>query len=159
MVVGSREAKFDASLTNTFSYKNFSLSVYMIGRYGSLTPNYFVNSHTESYRINLYHRAFWSETYPINEYPSNTRDASSNPKRVRFYRSADFIKIKDVTLSYKLPERVLQPLRMSKLEVYANMKNLFTFTNWVGLDPEFVGSSSRQRSIPQTRQYTLGAKS
>ncbi len=158
MVVGSREAKFDASLTNTFSYKNFSLSVYMIGRYGSLTPNYFVNSHTESYRINLYHRAFWSETYPINEYPSNTRDASSNPKRVRFYRSADFIKIKDVTLSYKLPDRMLQPLRLSKLEVYANMKNLFTFTNWVGLDPEFVGSSSRQRSIPQTRQYTLGLK-
>ncbi|MDD2594189.1 MAG: TonB-dependent receptor [Bacteroidales bacterium] len=158
MVVGSREPKFDASITNTFRYKNVSLSIYATGRYGSITPNYLLNSHTEGYRINLFHRAFWTETYPNNVYPSNTKDASSNPKRVQFYRNADFIKIKDITLSYRLPEKTVKMLNLSKLEVYANVKNLYTFTNWVGLDPEFVGSSGRQRNIPQTRQYTIGLK-
>lgn len=157
-VVGCREPKFDISMMNTFLYKGLSLSVYLTGRYGSLTPNYLLSSHTEGYRTNLYHRAFWSETYPINEFPSNTKDASSNPMKMRFYRYADFIKVKDVNLGYRFPSKITEKIGLSRLEFYVNGKNLLTFTNWEGLDPEFVGSSSRQRSIPQTRQYTIGVK-
>ncbi len=77
---------------------------------------------------------------------------------MQYYRSADFFKIKDVTLAYRLPDKVVGKLHLNRIELYANAKNLLTLTKWVGLDPEFVGSSGRQRSIPQIRSCTFGVK-
>ena len=158
MVVGSREPKFNASLMNTFRYKGLSLSIYMTGRYGSLSPNYMYSPSRETYNTNTYNRPFWSETNPINEYPSCTRNGVSNPTGMQYYRSADFFKIKDVTLAYRFPEKLVGRLHLNRVEIYANAKNLLTLTRWVGLDPEFVGSSGRQRSIPQIRSCTFGVK-
>lgn len=157
-VIGSREPKFNASIMNTFRYKGLSLSVYMTGRYGSITPNYIYSPSRETYNTNTYNRPFWSETNPINDYPSCTRNGVSNPMGMQYYRSTDFFKIKDVTLSWRLPEKWTGRVGLGRAEVYANGRNLLTLTKWVGLDPEFVGSSDRQRSIPQTRSCTFGVK-
>ncbi len=157
-VIGAREPKFDAAITNTFRYKGFSFSCYFTGRYGSITPVYLLNSVSETYMMNHYNRPIWSEQNPINEYPSGVRTGGSNPMGMRWYRSADFIKLKDVTLSYRFPNRMMERIHFSGLEIYANLRNVFTWSNWIGLDPEFVGSSARQFSIPQTRQFTFGLK-
>ena len=157
-VVGSREAKFNASMMNSFRFKGVTLSIYMTGRYGSISPNYIYSPSRETYNTNTYNRPFWSETNPINEYPSCTRNGISNPTGMQYYRSADFFKIKDVTLAWRLPDKLTSPLHLNRVEVYANARNLLTLTKWVGLDPEFVGSSGRQRAIPQTRSCTFGIK-
>ena len=157
-VVGSREAKFDASMTNTFKWKGLSLSFYMTGRYGSISPVYLLHSVNETYMMNMYNRPMWSETNPINEYPSGVKTGGSNPMGMRWYRSADFLKLKDVTLGYKMPSVVTDFLHVDRLEFYVNLKNVYTWTDWIGLDPEFVGSNSRQAACPQTRQYIFGIK-
>ena len=158
MVVGSREPKFDASLTNTFKWKGLSLSIYLTGRYGSISPCYLLNSVSETYMYNMYNRPIWTETNPINEYPSGLRTGGSNPMGMRWYKSADFIKLKDITLGYSFPKKLVEKIKMSKIEVYVNAKNVYTWTNWIGLDPEFVGTNSRQTSVPQTRQIIFGLK-
>lgn len=157
-VVGSREAKFNASMMNTFRYGGVSLSIYMTGRYGSISPNYIYSPSRETYNTNTYNRPFWSPTNPINDYPSCTRNGVSNPTGMQYYRSADFFKIKDVTLAWRLPEKWMSHVGIGRAEIYANARNLLTLTRWVGLDPEFVGSSGRQRSIPQTRSCSFGVK-
>lgn len=157
-VLGSREAKFDAAMTNTFKWKGLSLSFYMTGRYGSISPVYLLHSVNETYMMNQYNRPMWSETNPINEYPSGERTGASNPMGMRWYRSADFLKLKDVTLGYRMPDKVSDFLHVDRLEFYANLKNVYTWTDWIGLDPEFVGSNSRQSACPQTRQYIFGVK-
>jgi len=158
MVVGSREPSFDASMTNTFKWKGLTLSVYLTGRYGSMTSCYLLNSVSETYMMNMYNRPMWSETNPINEYPSGVRTGGSNPMGMRWYKSADFVKLKDITLGYTFPKKVIEHICLSKLELYVNAKNVYTWTNWIGLDPEFVGSNARQQAIPQTRQIIIGLK-
>ena len=157
-VVGAREPKFDASLTNTFRYKGLYLTVHMTGRYGTLTPNFLYSPSRETYNTNLYNRPFWSETNPIDEYPSCERGGASNPMGMNYYRSADFFKVKDATIGWRLPEKFTSNIHVGRVECYVNCKNLLTLTEWVGLDPEFVGSAGRQRNIPQSRQYTFGVK-
>ena len=157
-VIGCREPKFDASMTNTFKYKGFSLSFYFTGRYGSISPVYLLHSVNETYVMNMYNRPIWTETNQISEYPSGLRTGGSNPMGMRWYRSADFIKLKDVTFSYRFPKRIIEKSFINGLELYLNAKNVYTWTNWKGLDPEFVGTNARQTSVPQTRQLTFGIK-
>ena len=80
----------------------------------------------------------------------------------------DYLKLKDLTIGYTLPKRTLQKLNMNKLRVYFTANNVFTITNYSGLDPEIGGTSStgsgsvRQRGVETlgrylpSRQYAIG---
>lgn len=157
-VIGSRIPAFTAGMGNTFSYRNFSLFVFFNAVYGITRPNFLLSSHALSYRQNQLDREFWSESNPINTFHANDANASSNPLRMRFYERTDFLRLQDLSLSYKLPEGLIRKLGLSRLELYSNARNLLTLTKWSGLDPEFVTLGSRQRSIPQTRQFLFGIR-
>ena len=78
--------------------------------------------------------------------------------RVSFYEKNNYLRVKDVSLAYKFPEKIISKLKMSRLEIYCNAKNLYTWTTWSGLDPEFVTSGSNQRAIPQTLELLFGLR-
>ena len=157
-VIGSKIPKFTFGMNNTFAYKNLSLSVFLNGQVGATFANYLMDTHSVSYRRNQLNKEFWTEDNPINTYPANVGDASVNPQRVSFYEKNNYLRIKDVSLAYKFPERITSKLKMSRLEVYCNAKNLYTWTTWSGLDPEFVSSGSVQRAIPQTLELLFGLR-
>jgi hypothetical protein len=71
-----------------------------------------------------------------------------------FYRNADFLRLQDVSLSYQIPVGTVNKLKLNNVEVFANIRNLATWTSWVGLDPEF----SNQAAVPQTATYLFGVK-
>ena len=75
-----------------------------------------------------------------------------------FYEKTDYFRVKDITLGYRLPAQWIRPVGLSRAEIYANVKNLYTWTTWTGLDPEFVGSGNAQRAIPQVREILIGLK-
>lgn len=52
---------------------------------------------------------------------------------------ASFVRLKNVSLSYSLPQKLIQPLALKNLRVYVQGQNLFTITNYLGLDPETPG--------------------
>lgn len=157
-IIGSCIPLFTMGLSNTFRYKNLYLSIFMHGSYGITAPNYLMSVASISYRQNQLDKEFWTESNPIDTYPANVLDGSVNPARMYIYQRADFLRIKDVNLTYKFPENLTRGMKIQRLEIYANIKNLYTFTNWGGLDPEFTGSGTRQRSVPQTRQFLFGAR-
>ncbi|GGC33318.1 SusC/RagA family TonB-linked outer membrane protein [Parapedobacter defluvii] len=70
------------------------------------------------------------------------------------YSDASYIRLKNVSLSWSLPEkwRVSDFVRNTKL--YAQGQNLLTFTNFVGGDPEYPGSLG----LPPLRIFTVGVK-
>ena len=141
-------------MNNTFRYGDFTLSVFIttvqgISKNNYLTRTYF-NGNERSFNYN-----FWTPENPHNEYPANRDDA--NPRNVGIFgkaNDASFIRLNDVSLSYRLPGALLETLKLGNLEVFANAKNLVTITNWVGLDPEF----NDQMAIPLSRTYILGVK-
>jgi len=73
------------------------------------------------------------------------------------YVNASFVKIKNITLGYTLPECILKTLHVSNLRVYANVLNPFTITNYKGFDPEWASASiSDGTGGPSTVTYQFG---
>lgn len=71
----------------------------------------------------------------------------------------DYVKLKDLTVGYTLPEKALKKIKVDKVRVYFTANNLFTITNYSGLDPEIGGTSStgsgsvRQRGVEYLTRY------
>lgn len=158
LIIGVKEPWLVFGLTNTFSYKGFSLSIFLNGHLGATYPNYLKAPTTIEYRKNQLNHNFWTETNPTNDYPANIPDGSVNPLNASLYESTDFLRIKDINLSYRIPEKIVNRIGVNRLEVYLDAKNVYTFTSWSGLDPEFVANSSRQLSSPQTLQLSAGVR-
>ena len=157
-IIGKTIPDFTFGMNNTFQYKDFYLTVFVNGQMGATRPNFLRSTHTLSYRRNQITREFWTEDNPINTYHKNIGDGSENTKRAGFYEKTDYLRVKDITFGYRFPKSVTSFLHLSGLELYTNVKNLCTFTTWSGLDPEFTGSATAQRAIPQTREFLFGVK-
>lgn len=157
-IIGSRTPKLTYGMNNTFTYKNLSLTVFVNGQFGETRRNFLRNGHRLSYRQNQLDKEFWTEANPINTYPMNKGDGSENTLSAGFYEKTDYFRVKDITLGYRLPAQWIRPVGLSRAEIYANVKNLYTWTTWTGLDPEFVGSGNAQRAIPQVREILIGLK-
>lgn len=74
------------------------------------------------------------------------------------YSNAAFLRLKNVTLSYNVPESLLNATGFVKgARIFAIGRNLLTFTDYLGFDPEYFNNGS-QGSYPGTRQYTFGVE-
>jgi TonB-linked SusC/RagA family outer membrane protein len=73
-----------------------------------------------------------------------------------------YLKLKNIQLGYSLNRSVLSTLRLQRLKVYVGLQNVLTFTNFSGLDPEFMSGSSYDRGVyrldtyPQFHTFTAG---
>ena len=68
-------------------------------------------------------------------------------------QNMDFLKIKSLTLGYTLPEKITRKVKISKARVFISGDNLYTFTKYQGVDPEYDGYRNFYSSL---RQYTFG---
>jgi TonB-linked SusC/RagA family outer membrane protein len=153
-VIGSTIPDITVGLTNTFSYKNLSLSFFLYGVTGITDKNTMFSTSDNDLRQNRYNVKFWTEENQSNVYPRNDSNSEVNPKSMGFYRSTDYIRLQDISLSYAMPKAILSKLKIEKLEIFANAKNVAIWTDWVGLDPEF----DDQKAVPQTQTYLMGIK-
>lgn len=67
--------------------------------------------------------------------------------------STDYLKLKNITLGYTLPKKWVDKIHLSNIRVFANGENLFTITNYPGLDPEFSNTMNYYAAL---RQYSIG---
>ena len=102
-------------------------------------------------RYNTILKEYWTPENPINSYPAN-RPGTHLGLPIGIYQDASFTRLKDVTLSYDVPERFAAHIGAGSLRVYVNGHNLWTHTKWVGLDPELRS----QYSTPLERTFVGG---
>lgn len=159
-VIGSGGSpEYQIGFRNNFSYKNFSLSLFVNSMVGWEAPFSLLNPLAANGRsINQLDAGWWTK-----ENKSNTRASLvyTNPLRYGWYVSRDFVRLQDVALSYKVPERVLDKLKVSGLNVYVSAKNVLILTDWLGSDPESggkysVGEQSSDDIFPMPRTFTVG---
>ncbi len=153
-IIGRRIPDFVAGMTNTFQYKNWTFSFFLNSVMGITKANDLLYTNDNDMRLNRYNVTFWTAENQSNVYPRNDRHASINKFSMPFYRNSDFLRLQDISLSYRVPDQVAKKLKLKNVEVFTNIKNLATWTNWVGLDPEF----SDQAAVPQTSTYLFGVK-
>ena len=168
-VKGQTTPKWIGGLTNTFTYKGLSLSIFIQTVQGLMKNNTLLSlAGDEMGRRNTTTEiGYWTPENKSNEWRSLRK--TSNKHGYGFAQDASFTRIKDVTLSYTFPETTMNRVGLGGLTVYFTGRNLFTFTNWTGWDPETRqigrGISSTNASgqtvswednYPMTKSYTFG---
>lgn len=88
-------------------------------------------------------------------------DANNNTRASdRYVEDGSFVKIKDIQLGYTLPPSLYKNKVFSKIRIYAQVKNAYTFTKYSGFDPEISGgifdTGIDRGSYPQARTYSMG---
>ncbi len=161
-VLGSRLPKWTGGLTNTFHYKNFHLNIFIQTSQGALRNNVNLTFADEAGRINIPREIdYWTADNPINDRPSLSALAVSANRGYGYPKDASYTRIKDVTFSYTMPDKVLEKVRLGGLTLYASGRNLYTFTDWQGWDPEndftFRGSGDWVNNYPPVRSIVFGA--
>lgn len=159
-IVGQTSPKWTAGLTNTFTYKGLSLSIFISTVQGNRKNNSLIGmAADEMGRRNAPTCVgYWTAENKSNEFRSLSKN--SNRHHYGFNQDASYTRVKDITLSYNLPDSWVRKMNISNLQVYFNAKNPWTFTNWTGWDPEARqdgrGSGSWEDNYPMTRSYTIG---
>lgn len=97
----------------------------------------------------------WKKPGDITDIPGL---ASKNVLDSRVLQNASFLRLKNLTLSYSLPQQWMQATRFfDSVRIYATARNLFTATKYKGGDPE-LDSNLAVGFYPGTRQYMLGVE-
>lgn len=136
--LGTQLPKYIAGLTNTFTYKNLSLNIFIQNVHGLLRPNSFLDNRDQGGTVNLpVEIPYWTSDNKINTNPSLVY---TNPRGYKYAQDASFIRIKDVTLSYTFDKKMLERSKIGNLMMYVSGRNLGTFTKWMGWDPETAPS-------------------
>lgn len=153
-IIGQRDPKFMWGMNNSWTWKNLTLSVFMHGVHGVTKNNVLKSDNVYGgVRRNTTKKNWWTPENPTNEWYMNNDDAHRmQGVGANNYEKADFVRIKDITLTYDLAKDLLKNVGFDKLQVYFTGRNLITFTSWEGLDPELDG----QRSIPLQKEYVFG---
>ena len=159
-IQGQTTPKWIGGMTNTFTYKNLSLSIFIQTVQGLKRDNSLLAMASDEMgrRNSTTEIGYWTESNPTNEYRSLSK--TSNRWGYGFPRSAAFTRIKDITLSYQFPAQICNMLHLNALTVYASGRNLFTFTDWKGWDPESDitqrGWRDYENNYPMTKSMVFG---
>jgi TonB-linked SusC/RagA family outer membrane protein len=168
LVIGRREAAYQVSWYNSFSYKAFTFSFFINsiqggkdGYLGNNNPSYFRddNGIRNNYLTGI---NYWSPSNPTGKYPRNITGARSyNEQSLNNWQDRSFIRLQDASVSYNLASAAfLKKLNVQAVNFYLSGKNLITWTKWEGWDPESGGPVTADGGLlgtrPVMRAVTLG---
>lgn len=156
-IIGYRTPSYRFSINNVLTYKNFTFSFFINSVQGG--KKYFLENNAEVlnvrwnaddvYRINASAvRPYWTPDNGVNNATGvyNTPVVSSG-----IYQSRSFVRLQDISLSYKFGKALLNKMKIEELSIYIASKNPYTWTKWSGWDPE-TGTSNN----PTMRNITGG---
>ncbi|MDR1764238.1 MAG: TonB-dependent receptor [Dysgonamonadaceae bacterium] len=154
--VYNRSPKHLFGMSNTFSYKNLSLSVLLYARLGGII-SYSFNNQIYYDGANWADLDYWTPSNTGARFPSPGLSGTATSTYSTYatalqYEKADYLKIKDITLNYNLPKGLLKGIGISGANVYASLKNFFTFSGIDNYDPERGGSYE----FPLSKQAVFG---
>ncbi|NWJ49810.1 MAG: TonB-dependent receptor [Bacteroidetes bacterium] len=146
VIIGNTRPRWTVGMTNTFTYKNFDLSVFIFGRLG-----YMVNTGGEV-QIGRYTQrsiSYYNENNLNADYQKPIYNvAGGDPYyNILGYRDGSFIKVRDINLGYNIPTSIAKKLGLQTMKVYAQAKNpgmLFSKIDWLDMD---TGSSTWNRGF------------
>ncbi|MDR3227728.1 MAG: TonB-dependent receptor, partial [Prevotellaceae bacterium] len=163
--IGNPEPKFTFGINNSFTYKNWDLSVFLTGSVGNKVVNYMrrwmenprrnisnlFSKATRYAQVGLLNPAGAADDYrnliitggdsdmpriPLSTATSDYDFAFSD----RYVEDGSYLRIQNISLGYTLPSRFTNKYGVQSVKLYLNLQNVYTFTNYSGYDAE-VGIS------------------
>ena len=161
--IGDPNPDFTYGITNTFAYKGITLNILLQGSYGNdiynasrmETEGMYDGKNQSTVVLDR-----WQVPGQITSVPkAGFRMLNSS----YFVENGSYLRVKDITLSYSLPSRLLSKIGITKLQPYITATNLITFTKYNGMDPEVNqwGNSGSVQGIdwgtyPQSKSFVFG---
>jgi len=172
VVIGQPNPDWIGGITNTFQWKNLSLTISFQGVLGNDIHN------TSGQYMSC--QGCWLDNQTKDQLDrwQKPGDQTSVPKAILFGGNGDqwrsnrylsdgsYLRLKTLNLSYNLPTPWLQKIAIQKIQIYLIGQNLLTFTNYNGWDPEVstdawtnnINVGSEFYTSPQAKTIVLGAK-
>lgn len=155
-VTGCAQPKLTAGWNNTLSYKNWNLTAFLTGVFG--------NDVYDSPRAHYTSAQLFSDGKNVlKEFLTNPAgDASGSLPSDRFIEKGSYVRLQTLSLSYTFRNCFHDWIQ--DLTLYGTANNLFTITNYKGLDPEVnlggidPGIDYRWNRYPHTRTFMVGVK-
>ena len=170
VVLGSPFPNVIAGLTNSLYYKDFDLSFTFQGQYGASIYNgsgRYQSSNGDFYdnqTIDQLDR--WQKPGDITNVPqARFLGGNGTQHSSRYLQKADFIRLRNLTFGYTLPDSFSKAVNIDKLRIYFTGVNLLTFTDYVGYDPEStydvyadsnINIGTAFYSAPSAKTFTVG---
>ena len=158
-VLGHNSPDWTLGFQNTFTYKDFDLTIYAFARWGQMI-NYKMLSSYDPTGVQNFPTYFnyWTPDNPSNDFPA--ANASRGIEQytgyyARSYVDGSFFKIKNITLGYTLPKNLVRKAGMEKCRFYATITNPFIWAKSSLIedyDPEMNG----ELKYPLTKQLVFG---
>lgn len=167
-ILGKPFPDFQWGLTNTFSYKDLSLSIFIEGSHGNSILNYnLVDSYFPvSFRRNKIAEPYlnrWTPENPTNEFSSfvNPYGQGSFLVNSKTVEDASFVRLQSVRLSYNLPTDKIGLNFINRVNFYVVAQNLLTITGYSGVDPATNSFGNDLipidfNSYPFAKTYSIG---
>lgn len=159
-------------LSNNFTWKNFSLNIFLDWALGHSINNnsemrYFMNTFANNYTLINAVKQCWKQPGDDTKYARFTAndpdDGNSNFNRTSdvFNYKGDYLCIREISLQYNVPTTKLQKLGIYNLAITLAGNNLHYFTAVKGVSPEIGASTTYSRdyyNYPPIRKYSMGLK-
>ena len=166
--IGDPNPSFTGGFTNNMTYKQFELSVFLQFSYGNEIFNanrVFIEAMKGADNQSTAILRRWRQPGDITDIPRATESDPNNNNRIssRFVEDGSYLRVKNLTFSYLLSQRLAERLKLRSTRIYVSAQNLLTFTNYSGMDPEvnYTGDSNLLRgtdffTYPQARSFSVG---
>lgn len=153
---GSAQPKLSLGWNNTFSYKGWSLSAFFNGLFGHKLYNY-TRNYYNTITLMQTGKNILAEAAKIQK----TTDVRSQVPSDRYLENGSFFKLSSLTLAYNFKNLGAW---IDHLKLYATCNNVFTITDYSGIDPEISlgglepGIDWRASRYPRTRSFLVGVE-
>jgi TonB-linked SusC/RagA family outer membrane protein len=155
-VVGNLQPRWNGGLMNEFTYKNWGLNIFMFARFG-----YSIQTGAEALQGRFAQRVlnYWTPANATNDYPApNYNNAAGDAYRSSMnYQDGSFIKIRNITVSYLMPNNVLGKLKMKNCRIYGQVVNpglIYSKITW--LDPDLNAKIKTSDADPGVSTFNRG---
>jgi len=163
-VIGNPNPDAVWGLNNDLSWKGFNLNLF----FQAITGGDMLN--LAKMELNILSGNTNATTEALQRWtPTNTntnvpKAATGRSPRTstRYVEDGSFVRLKNISLGYEFPSKLISRFKLSSARIYVSGQNLWTYTNYSGVDPEVAYQSSNTNlgldfgSYPNTISYTVG---
>ncbi len=137
-MIGNPHPDYTLGLNLNFAYKGFDFNITGTGAFGQqIAKSYrsFADSPLQNYTTEIFGR--WTGEGTSNKLPRLTSGSNTNWQNISdiYIEDGDYVKIQNVTLGYDF-KKTFKKLPFGQARLFVTAQNVYTFTNYSGMDPE-----------------------
>jgi hypothetical protein len=159
IILGYTDPSYRFSIENVLQYKGWELKAFINSIQGGkdyyyAQPGSGLANPDNIFQNNSFKWDYWTPENPNARYRQIGYDPAALGTAYSPYIQRSFIRLQNLTLSYRVPSALLKKAGIHNFKVYATGTNLFTITDWDGWDPET--STGLGGEYPLLRTYSIG---